>query len=395
MTLPKDSYPLAVSTWDSAENDALGRVIASGMFTMGDEVSAFEDDFADYIGTRHAVMVNSGSSANLLLLSALKYHSRWGWGRGAGEVIVPAVSWGTTFYPVSQSGLDLCFVDVDAKDWNIDVGAVEEAITERTRGVFAVNLLGAAADFASLRALCSERGLFLIEDNCESLGASLGNSRTGAQCLAGTHSGFYSHHICTMEGGVITTDDDELRDLLFSMRAHGWLRGLSKDNYVHPLTGDPFSDSFTFALPGYNFRPLEMSGAVGRTQLRKLPELISGRQANGERFRELLSEFPQFDIQDPRGESSWFGFGMLPRDGDSDLRASLIREFNARDIDCRPIVAGNFVRNPVMRHLQHRVSGTLRIADRIHDSGLFVGNHHVSMERQFDLLRGALVSALR
>lgn len=386
--LPADSYPLALTTWDQAEYSAIDRVVQSGVFTMGSEVSAFERRFADYIGTRHALMVNSGSSANLLLLAALRYHSRWGWGDDGGEVIVPAVSWGTTYYPVTQHGLDLVFVDVDPTDWNIDVAAVAEAITPRTRGVFAVSLLGAGADFAALRALCDEHDIFLIEDNCESLGAVVDDRLTGGHGLAGTHSGFFSHHICTMEGGLITTDDDELRDLCFSMRAHGWLRGLAAENHVHPLTGDSFLDSFTFALPGYNLRPLEMSGALGQSQLDKLPTMLEMRRENAARFVELLGRYPQLERQHPRGDSSWFGFGILTEA--PEVRARLVAELGQRKIECRPVVAGNFTRNPVMRHLPHWISGSLTTADRLHDAGLFVGNHHVSMESQLDLLDGAL-----
>lgn len=392
--LPASGYPLALSTWDGDEATAMNRVIESGHFTMGQEVAAFEAGFSAYIGTRHAIMVNSGSSANLLLLSALRYHSRWGWLPGGGEIIVPAVSWGTTYYPVTQNGLTLRFVDVSPIDWNIDVDAVEQAVNERTVGVFAVSLLGAPADFSALNELCEAHDLFLIEDNCESLGAELDGQKTGSLSLAGTHSSFFSHHICTMEGGLVTTDDDELRDLCFSMRAHGWLRGLAADNHVHPLTGDPFLDSFTFALPGYNLRPLELSGAVGQEQLKKLPAMIEVRRSNASRFIELLDSFPQLTTQQPRGNSSWFGFGILPVSGSPAVRLSLVRAFAEREIECRPVVAGNFTRNPVMRHLSHEVSGPLSVADKIHDSGLFVGNHHETMDAQIGLLGDALGVAL-
>src|SRR5579875_2815582 len=163
-------FQLASSSWDQHEYQAMQRVIDSGHFTMGPEVAAFESAFADYIGTKHAVMVNSGSSANLVLMAALRFHSRLGYTAGA-EVIVPAVSWGTTYYPVTQHGLTLRFVDVSADDWNIEVGQVQAAITERTAGVLAVNLLGAPAAIGQLRTLCDQHEIWLIEDNCESLGA--------------------------------------------------------------------------------------------------------------------------------------------------------------------------------------------------------------------------------
>lgn len=385
-------YPLAMSSWDDAEHKALLRVIESGNFTMGSEVAAFERDFAEFIGTRHAVMVNSGSSANLLLLSALRFHSEWGYEAG-GEVIVPAVSWGTTYFPVTQNGLTLRFVDVSPDDWNIDVDQVADAINEKTVAVFAVSLLGAPADFARLRAICASAGVLLIEDNCESLGASVQGKMAGSFGVGGTHSGFFSHHICTMEGGVVTTDDDELRDLMVSMRAHGWLRGLPEQNFVHPLTGDPFLDSFTFALPGYNLRPLEFSGATGREQMVKLPDMLRIRRENAVRFLDRCGVLPGVGVQRPLGESSWFGFGMLLHGDLEDKRTVLVDELRKREVDCRPVVAGNFTKNPVMRHLPHVIEGELVQAEALDSRGLFVGNHHVPIDRELDLVVEAIEAA--
>jgi CDP-6-deoxy-D-xylo-4-hexulose-3-dehydrase len=384
------SYPLAASSWDAAEVDAMQRVIASGMFTMGGEVAAFERAFAEYIGTKHAVMVNSGSSANLILLAALRLHSSWGWGEGGGEVIVPAVSWGTTYYPVTQAGLRLRFVDVSAEDWNIDAGQVAAAIGADTRGIFAVNLLGAPAALDELRQLADAHGIFLIEDNCESLGAELGGRRTGSFGAGGTHSAFFSHHISTMEGGLITTDDDELRDLMFSLRAHGWLRGLPRENHVYPLTGDPFLDSFTFVLPGYNVRPLELSGAIGTQQLAKLPAMIAQRRRNAERFLQMIEEIEWLRPQRSADSSSWFGFGFVLTSEAPYTRTELAARLDGNGIDCRPIVAGNFTRNPVMRHLPHAPLPSLPVADELHDRGMFVGNHHFPLDEQLELLSESL-----
>jgi CDP-6-deoxy-D-xylo-4-hexulose-3-dehydrase len=384
------SYPLAASGWDGAELAAMQRVIDSRMFTMGAEVAGFEQDFARYVGTRHSVMVNSGSSANLILLAALRFHSRWGWGDGRGEVIVPAVSWGTTYYPVCQAGLSLRFVDVSAGDWNIDLERVAEAIGPDTRGIFAVNLLGAPAALPRLRELADSNDIFLIEDNCESLGAEVAGRLTGGHGVAGTHSAFFSHHISTMEGGLITTDDEELRELMVSLRAHGWLRGLPAENHVHPLTGDPFLDSFTFALPGYNVRPLELSGAIGKEQVRKLPGMIEQRRRNGARFLEVIGEFSWLRPQLPVGSSSWFGFGFVVSERAPYSRNELAARLSAAAIECRPIVAGNFTRNPVLAHLPHAPLPQLPVADELHDHGLFVGNHHFALDDELDYLRECL-----
>ncbi|WP_457101021.1 DegT/DnrJ/EryC1/StrS family aminotransferase [Microbacterium sp. P5_E9] len=384
-------YPLATTTWDDSEYAALQRVIAGGRFTMGPEVRAFEEEFAAALGTRHAVMVNSGSSANLIALAAAVANPDVDLNPGD-EVLVPAVSWATTYYPVHQLGLRLRFVDIDLDTLNIDAALAAAAITSSTKAILAVNLLGNPADLVTLSALAQEHGLTLIEDNCESLGATLGGRSAGTFGLAGTYSSFFSHHISTMEGGLVTMDDEYTYQAAVSLRAHGWTRELPADNLIHPKTGEPFDDLFRFVLPGYNVRPLEMSGALGREQLKKLPDLVAGRQANAARFTEAFGGREDLRIQQENGESSWFGFSFVLEGPLRGRRADVVRALEASGIDCRPIVAGNFVRNPVMQHLNAVVPDELPAADRVHDDGLFVGNHHYPMASEFELLADAIDS---
>lgn len=386
-------FPLATSTWDDAEYAAISAVVDSGRFTMGPRVRDFEKQFAEFVGARYAVMVNSGSSANLLGIAATAYSPHLGLNRGD-EVIVPAVSWATTYYPISQLGLVPVLVDVDIDTLNIDPDRVRAAITSRTRAVFAVNLLGNPADFASLREICDEHGLVLMEDNCESLGATFEGHQTGTLGLFGSYSTFFSHHISTMEGGLVVTDDEYLYQAMLSMRAHGWTRDLAVDNLIHSKTGDPFEDSFRFVLPGYNLRPLELSGALGTEQLRKLPNLIEGRRGNSRTFTALFDEVEGIRLQRvlDGSDSSWFGFSMILEGKRAGHRAELVSRLAANGIESRPIVAGNFARNPVMSHLEARIAGPLTAADRIHDDGLFVGNHHYPIPEPLERLRDVVSS---
>lgn len=277
------NYPLATSSWDAAEYAALQGVIESDRFTMGPKVAEFERQFAQYFGSRHAVMVNSGSSANLIAIAAAVLDPRNEISRGD-EIIVPAVSWATTYYPLHQYGLKLRFVDVDVNTLNMDLDRVEEAITPRTKGIFAVNLLGNPIDYTRLSSIAEKHNLVLWEDNCESMGAQFQGKFAGTFGQMGTFSTFFSHHISTMEGGVIVTDDARLYQMMVSLRSHGWTRELPTENHVHTKTGNHFDDLFRFVLPGYNVRPLEMSGALGLEQLAKVPELVSGRQSNARYF---------------------------------------------------------------------------------------------------------------
>ncbi len=202
-------YELATSSWDDAELSAIQRVMDSGLYTMGEHVAEYEAQFARYLGTRHCVMVNSGSSANLLMIASLFYRKERPFQQGD-EVIVPAVSWATTYYPLYQYGLHIKFVDIDRATLNFDLDALAAAITQKTRAVLAVNLLGNANDFDAIGDIIAGHDITLLEDNCESLGGEWNGRKLGTFGLAGTFSTFFSHHMSTMEGGVIATDDDEL-----------------------------------------------------------------------------------------------------------------------------------------------------------------------------------------
>ena len=381
-------FPLATASWGQEELDAMQRVIASGMYSMGANVQAFERDFAQYVGSQHCVMVNSGSSANLLMVAALFYtkNSKLKLQRGD-EVIVPAVSWSTTYYPLYQYGLKIKFVDIDLHTLNYDLDQLEQAVTDKTRAIMAVNLLGNPNDFERIQKIINQRDIVLMEDNCESLGATFKGKQAGTFGVMGTFSSFFSHHISTMEGGLIATDDEEIYQILLSLRAHGWTRNLPKKNHVcSEKSDDPFEESFRFVLPGYNVRPLEMEGALGIEQLKRLPNLIEERRKNGALLQSALSHHPEVIIQKEIGESSWFGFSLVIRPGSRLTRKDLVRKLQDLGFECRPIVAGNFAKNEVVKYFDSEVHGTLKNAEHIDQSGLFIGNHHFPIPEAFTAL---------
>jgi CDP-4-dehydro-6-deoxyglucose reductase, E1 len=384
----KPIFPLATSSWDHNEYDALSRVIASNQFSMGPEVSAFEDQFAHQFGSKYAIMTNSGSSANLLIMAALRYTKNDKINIAAGaEIIVPAVSWSTTYYPLQQYGLRLKFVDIDLNTLNYDLAALSEAVTDQTRAIMVVNLLGNPNDFDTINNIIDGRDIVMIEDNCESMGATFNSREAGTFGIAGSYSGFFSHHISTMEGGVCVTNDEELYHVMLSIRAHGWTRNLPKFNKITgEKSDDPFDESFRFILPGYNLRPLEMSGAVGREQLKKLPSLIQGRRSNGKLVQQKLNDHPRFMIQQEIGRSSWFGFSLVVRDPALDTRQKLVKELVEAGFEVRPIVTGNFAKNEVMKYFDYTVHDVLKNADYIDTHGLFIGNHHYGIETAIDTL---------
>ena len=218
-------YPLATSSWDQNELDALQRVIASDRYSMGKEVEKFEKRFAEYCGSKYAIMVNSGSSANLLMTAALTYTQDASLKLSPGdEIIVPAISWSTTYYPLNQYGLKLKFVDIDIETLNYNLPALQDAVTGNTRAIMVVNLLGNPNDFDAINRIIGERSIVLIEDNCESMGATFAGRKAGTFGVMGSFSSFFSHHISTMEGGLVVTENEELYHIMLSLRAHGWTR---------------------------------------------------------------------------------------------------------------------------------------------------------------------------
>lgn len=388
------NYSLASSTWDEREFGAIQKVIDSDMFTMGKHVAQYEKNFADFFGSKYSVMVSSGSTANLLMIASLFFTKNPALKLQRGdEIIVPVVSWSTTYFPLQQYGLKVKFVDIDRKTLNIDLEKLAAAITDKTKAILSVNLLGNPNDYAKMNDIIGDRDIFILEDNCESMGATLEGKQAGTFGIMGTFSSFFSHHIATMEGGCIVTDDEELFHILLCIRAHGWTRNLPKFNKVSgEKSDDPFEESFKFMLPGYNARPLEMSGALGIEQLKKLPSFIDTRQKNARLFQDLFANHAFIDIQQETGKSSWFGFSLVLKENAPYSRAELVKLLTENGIECRPIVTGNFLKNTeVLEYFDYEVSGTVEVAEYIDQHGLFVGNHQNDIEKEIKLLAKVLL----
>lgn len=378
------NWPLATSSWDKDEIAAIERVVSSGNFTMGPSVFEFEQSFAKFTGTKFALMCNSGSSANLLMVAALRYRRDNPINAGD-EIIVPAVSWSTSYFPLVQYGLRLKFVDIDIRTLNYDLGKLESAISENTKAILAVNLLGNINDFTKINKMIAGKEIIVIEDNCESMGASLNGTKSGAFGLMASHSCFFSHHISTMEGGVVSTNDEELYQIMISLRAHGWTRNLPETNLVSGKKNtDAFYESFNFVLPGYNLRPLELSGAIGEEQLKKLPNLIYERRKNAEHFLKVSKRIPWLMTQKEIGKSSWFGFSLILSEDAPISRAELLRTMQGLKVDVRPIVAGNFMNNQALKYFDYTVHSNLVNSDYLDEYGFFVGNHHYCIKDKID-----------
>ena len=374
-------YKLSDDTWNEKEFEAIQQVLDSNMFSMGKRVKQFETEFAEKFGVKYALMVSSGSAANLLAVAGLVYSGRL---QKGDEVIVPAVSWSTTYFPLYQMGLKLRFVDIDKDTLNIDTDKLSQAITENTKMICLVNLLGNPNEFDKINEICKDKNIIIMEDNCESLGAEYNEKKAGTIGLVGTYSTFYSHHLCTMEGGVTVTDDEELYHYMLSIRAHGWTRNLPKDSKIYTKSENDFYESFNFIVPGFNLRPLEIEGAAGSEQLKKMDRIIAQRRENAKYFRKKMLQFKNVRVQKEIGNSSWFGFAMILENDLKGKRDKIVKLLAENEIEVRPIVAGNFTRNSVIKYLDYTVSGELTASDDIHDNGFFIGNHSKNNFEEID-----------
>jgi CDP-6-deoxy-D-xylo-4-hexulose-3-dehydrase len=383
-------YGLASSSWGQEEIEAVRRTIEGGRFTMGEEVSSFEQEFARYFGMRYGVMTNSGSSANLVAIAALFYKKERPLQRGD-EVIVPAISWSTTFHPLQQYGLKLRFVDVELETLNMDVSKLERALTARTRMIVAVSVLGNPAALDVIQKFAWEHDLYLLEDNCESMDAELGGRKTGTFGNLNTFSFYFSHHISTIEGGIVLTNDLELDHLMRSIRAHGWTRDLPPGSPLFERRSSDHFEAYRFILPGYNVRPMEISGAIGREQLKKLPGMTAARRRNLAVFRELFDGDDRFILQRENGKSSSFSFTIILNPARGANRDKVFAALREADIGFRMITGGCFLKHDVIQYYDYViVDRGVPNADLAHDQGFFVGNHPRDLTPQIQRLHDVL-----
>jgi CDP-6-deoxy-D-xylo-4-hexulose-3-dehydrase len=283
----------------------------------------------------------------------------------------------------------------------MDVAQLERALTPRTRMVVAVSILGNPAALDVLRAFCDRHALYLFEDNCESMGSSLNGQPCGTFGDVNTFSTFFSHHISTMEGGVLATDDTELYHLARSLRAHGWTRDIPQDSTIFDKRDDDFFEAYRFILPGYNARPLELSGAVGIEQLKKLDRMVEIRRRNAALFQSLFAGDERFIIQQerPGASSSWFSFTVILNPKLDIDRREVMRAMKEADIGYRIITGGCFLRHDVIKYFDYDTVGEIVNANIAHDRGFFVGNHPrditPQIERFHQVLDRAAVSRRR
>lgn len=371
-----DSWPLATSTFGVAEILAATAPWLDGRVTMGPRVAEFETRWSERLGVPASLMVNSGSSANLLALAAAANPDDDRPLIPGDEVIVPAVTWPTSVYPIAQVGCVPILVDIDPVSLNLDPKRVREALTPRTRALMLVHLLGHPCEMNALMDLAHENDLLVIEDCCEATGARSGGQPVGTFGNLSTFSFYFSHHMTTIEGGMISTSDpSRWIDSLRSLRTHGWIRDRTDCEELARAHGYE-DDRFVFVAAGYNCRPTEINAGIGLVQLERIADFIERRRRIRAHLCEVLAPYESMvrtQSESPSDYHSAFALAMvLTPQAPFPLR-ELREHLEARGIETRPIVGGNLARQPAIRQLNVRVAPNLEHAEWIDRNGLMIG----------------------
>lgn len=361
------SYPLAHPNFEFAEMNAITDTLRASRTTCGPRVAEFEQAFALYVGREHAVMVNSGSSADMLIAYALGTADRYA------EILVPAVTWPTHVFACLLAGYRVRLVDVNPATLQFSMEDLREKVNNNVAAVFPVHVLGNMGDMDALVDFATVNHIPILEDCCEALSSRWHGGQAGTFGDAAAYSFFFSHLLNTMEGGMVVTDSQAAARQYRLLRSHGW----EPQEEYH----------FWFPSWGFNVRPTELQGAVGCVQIKRLGFFIAARVANAGRLTRYFDEYRRcFDkiVVDPRCDPVWHGYPVMVNAKAPFARAELCRYFEERGIETRPIIAGNLARQPMVQDDPRVICGPLPGADAVHDRGFYIGLASYDDERGTD-----------
>ena len=386
--------------WDEQEVVSAVTTLLSGKWTSaGEQVNKFQKEFSIKFGFNHSVMVNSGSSANLVMVAALKKYFDW---QDGDEIIVCACGFPTTIAPIVQAGLKPVFVDINWKDLNWDIDQIESNITSKTKAVFSSPVLGNSYDLDKLIDICENNNLHIIADNCDSLGSKWKGSYLTERAVAASCSFYAAHHICTIEGGMVSSNIREVVDI---SRSYAWWgRGcycVGQQNLLsNGVCGKRFSDwlkndtivdhKYVFGVRGYNLKPLDLQGSIGQIQVKKFDDIHKIRRKNKKRIQNIFEKISGVRVVNERKESetSWFGVPIIC--DNSNLKRSLVSYLEDNKIQTRNYFAGNILLHPGYRDLG---DGTkYPNASKVLDNVFFVGCAPVITSEMIDYIEEVILN---
>ena len=353
--------------------------LLSGRITMSKITKKFEQKFANYIGSKHALMVNSGSSANLLAVFSSVNPRNKNKLRQNDECLIPAICWSTSLWPIVQAGLKPKFVDVELNSFNLDLNKLEKKITSKTKAIMAVHVLGNSAKMSELMRIVKKYNLTLIEDTCESLGSTYNGKYLGTFGKFGSYSFYVSHQLIAGEGGMLVCNNSEDYKIAHTLRAHGWDRGLKKKQ----------NTEFNFINSGFNLRPLDLTAAIGLSQLKRLKQSIKTRTYNRNKIINSILNSEKWNNQlsflEPQEKlkPSWFGIPILLNKRLIKFKRQYLNQLNNNGIETRPIISGNFLNQPsIDLYKLNNKKEKFAIAQDIENRGFFIGLHTKRIEEK-------------
>jgi len=375
----KHLFPLKDSTFRNKDLIEGIKVIFSKDVTMSKVTKKFEKTFSKKIKTPYSLMVNSGSSANLLAFQCLINPYRKKRLKKGDEVLVPSICWPTSFWPIIQSGLKPVFVDVDRENFNIDLKDLKKKISKKTKALMLVHVLGVSTNMDKLMKILKKNRIILVEDTCESIGAKYKNKFLGTFGDFSTFSFYFSHQISSVEGGMICCKNQQDEDIIKSLRSHGWIKDLSNQRQIEKQFKD-INKSFFFINSGFNFRPTDIQAAIGLSQFNSLNNFIKIRKVNRNKIIKKIMTDKRWNNQvrfvekNDNIEPSWFGLAMLFNKKFKHKKNLILNKLDKLGIENRPIISGNFLKQPALRKYNiNQKSKNFPNANHVHEYGLFVG----------------------
>lgn len=362
-------YPLVIKNLSNKDISEGIKTLKTGNITMGEKTKKLESIFKNKITNRESIMVNSGSSANLLIFQCL-INPKVRLLNSGDEVLIPAICWSTSLWPIIQSGLKPIFVDVDKNTLNICIKDLSKKITKKTKALMLVHVLGNSADMRTILKICKKNKLILIEDACEALGSKYNNKQLGTFGDFSSYSMFYSHHITSGEGGIVSIKNKNHSNIIKVLRSHGWSRELGKAK-----------DQWEFINSGFNLRPTDINASIGINQLSNLNIIVNVRKYNYNLLYKVLTKHNKFCNQfeiiknAPGVKACWFGMAIKLNKNFFQRKKIIQKKLKENGIETRPIISGNFAKQKSV--ILYKIkSSKLTNADLIDKSSFFIGIHN-------------------
>ena len=379
-------YPLVDNPFRKKDLNQGIKVLKSGNITLGKNTKLFENSFKKRLNLNFSLMVNSGSSANLLALQCLINPYRKKRLRPGDKVLIPSVCWSTSLWPIIQSGLKPEFVDVDPLTLNIDLNDLKKKINNKTKALMLVHVLGNSTDMDKLMIILKRRNILLIEDTCESIGAKFNDKYLGSFGDFSSFSFYSSHQISSGEGGMINCKKREDYEILLSLRSHGWSRGLKNEKKI-AKSNKHLDSKFIFYNSGFNLRPTEISAAIGMSQFKDMINLINLRNKNRNLIvNEMKKNYKirnnlKFIEKNKNVKPSWFGIPILINRKIN--KKSFLNKLEKKGIQTRPIISGNFIKQPSIKKYKLLNKQVFTNSDIIGNLGFFIGLPTKKINKKF------------